>query len=88
MKANIHPQFTTVEVCCTTCGQKYPIGTTVNNIQIIKCFNCHPFYTGAQTFVVKAGQMDKFNKRYGILQEPQVRTVSADNQKENTEKQK
>ncbi|QBF24051.1 50S ribosomal protein L31 ['Catharanthus roseus' aster yellows phytoplasma] len=87
MKANIHPQFETVEVSCATCGKQHPIGTTVTSIKIETCSNCHPFYTGAQTFVVKAGPIDKFNKRYGITQDQKVKTVllNADNQKETTE---
>ncbi|WP_374695416.1 50S ribosomal protein L31 [Areca yellow leaf disease phytoplasma] len=44
-------------------AKQHPIGTTVTSIKIETCSNCHPFYTGAQTFVVKAGPVDKFNKR-------------------------
>ncbi|WP_349401906.1 LSU ribosomal protein L31p [Candidatus Phytoplasma solani] len=66
MKNKIHPQFQTVDISCTTCAKKHQIGTTVANIKIETCSNCHPFYTGAQTFIVAAGPIDKFNKRYNI----------------------
>jgi len=29
------------------------------------CSQCHPFYTGKQKTLDTAGQVDKFNKRYG-----------------------
>ncbi|CCP88363.1 50S ribosomal protein L31 [Candidatus Phytoplasma solani] len=66
MKTKIHPKFQTIEISCATCDKKHQIGTTVAGIKIETCSNCHPFYTGAQTFVVAAGPIDKFNKRYGI----------------------
>jgi len=29
------------------------------------CSECHPFYTGKQKILDTAGQIDKFNKRFG-----------------------
>ena len=37
----------------------------------------HPFWTGARRFVDSAGQVEKFNRRYGTRQ-PSARTGDAD----------
>lgn len=66
MKPGIHPKYTVQKVKCSTCGHEYEVGTTSNNIRIDTCSNCHPFYTGQQTFIQAAGRVEKFNKRYGI----------------------
>jgi large subunit ribosomal protein L31 len=29
------------------------------------CSQCHPFYTGKQKVLDSAGQIEKFNKRFG-----------------------
>ena len=66
MKPGIHPKYNVAKVKCSTCGHEYEIGTTANNIRIDTCSNCHPFYTGQQTFIQAAGRVEKFNKRYGL----------------------
>lgn len=66
MKSGIHPKYNVVKVKCSTCGEEFEVGTTANNVRIDTCSNCHPFYTGTQTFVQAAGRVEKFNKRYGL----------------------
>ena len=65
MKPGIHPKYNVTMVKCATCGNEFEIGTTASNIRIDTCSNCHPFYTGEQKFGKAAGQVDKFNRRYG-----------------------
>ncbi len=38
-------------------GKTYPV------IKLEVTSETHPFYTGQQTFIAQAGQVDKFNKR-------------------------
>ncbi|MDV3167984.1 MAG: 50S ribosomal protein L31 [Candidatus Phytoplasma stylosanthis] len=65
MKKKIkQPEFYQIEVSCVTCGEKHKIGTTAKKIKVEICSNCHSFYTGKQSFVTVAGQIDKFRKRY------------------------
>jgi large subunit ribosomal protein L31 len=66
MKSGIHPKYNIVKVKCSTCGEEFEVGTTAGNVRIDTCSNCHPFYTGTQTFVQAAGRVEKFNKRYGL----------------------
>ncbi len=63
MKKDLHPNVNTVEVTCTTCGNKFEIKTTADDVKVDVCASCHPFYTGKQTSGAKAGRIDKFNQR-------------------------
>ena len=68
MKQGIHPKYNKVKVTCTTCGAVFESGSILNEIKVDTCSNCHPFYTGKQTFVQADGRVEKFNKRYGLNQ--------------------
>ncbi|MCI5938757.1 MAG: 50S ribosomal protein L31 [Bacilli bacterium] len=63
MKKGIHPKYQTVTVTCTGCGATFETGSTLKEIRVDTCSNCHPFYTGQQKFAASAGQVEKFNKR-------------------------
>lgn len=69
MKSGIHPNYKTVKITCTTCGNVFESGSVLNEIRVDSCSNCHPFYTGKQTFIQAAGKVEKFNRRYGINKE-------------------
>ena len=66
MKKNIHPNYKTVTVTCTTCGATFETGSVLDEIRVDTCSNCHPFFTGKQSFTQADGRVDKFNKRYGL----------------------
>ena len=66
MKTGIHPKYNVIKVKCSTCGFEHEIGTTAQDFRIDTCSNCHPFYTGQQSFIQVAGRVERFNKRYGI----------------------
>jgi len=68
MKKDIQPKYNIVNIKCSTCGHEFEIGTTAKDYRIDTCSNCHPFYTGQQTFVTAAGRVERFNKRYGMNQ--------------------
>ncbi len=66
VKKGIHPNYKTVKVVCTTCGSEFESGSVLDEIRVDTCSNCHPFYTGKQTFVQSDGRIEKFNKRYNL----------------------
>ena len=66
MKSGIHPNYKKVTVTCTTCGATFETGSVLDEIRVDTCANCHPFYTGKQSFVQADGRVEKFNKRYNI----------------------
>ncbi len=66
MKAAIHPTyFPEAKVVCA-CGQTFTTGSTVPEIRVELCSNCHPFYTGTQKFVDTLGQVDRFVKKVEV----------------------
>lgn len=66
MKPEIHPAYQAVDVTCS-CGNTFTTGSTYgkDKMQIDVCSECHPFYTGKQKVLDSAGQIEKFNKRFG-----------------------
>ena len=67
MKKDIHPDYYRVTVTCAGCGTTFETGSTKKDgIKVDTCSNCHPFFTGKQGTVKKAGRVEKFNKKYGF----------------------
>ena len=63
MKADLHPTwFSEAKVTCA-CGNTFITGSTVAEIRVELCSNCHPFFTGQQKFVDTLGQVDRFVKK-------------------------
>jgi len=71
MKQGIHPKYNTVKVHCTACGNEFESGSTLKEIRVDTCSNCHPFYTGRQRFAAAQGRVEKFNRKYNIKTEEQ-----------------
>ncbi|MCP5060933.1 MAG: 50S ribosomal protein L31 [Ignavibacteriae bacterium] len=65
MKKDIHPKYQECEVSCV-CGNKFTTRSTVGEIKLEICSQCHPFFTGKQKLLDSAGRVEKFNKKYGI----------------------
>lgn len=63
MKEGIHPELHEITATCT-CGYEFKTRSTLPDIKVTLCGNCHPFYTGDQKFVDTAGRIEKFKKRY------------------------
>jgi large subunit ribosomal protein L31 len=63
MKAGIHPQIYETTVHCNSCNTTFTTHSTVKEIQVEICSNCHPFYTGKQKLIDTAGRVDKFKAR-------------------------
>ena len=66
MKKDIHPKFYECKVVCTSCGSEFVTGSTLKEIKVDTCSNCHPFYTGRQRVAQAQGRVEKFNKKYGL----------------------
>lgn len=63
MKEKIHPQyFTDCKVTCA-CGNTFTTGSTMKEMRIELCSQCHPFYTGKQKFVDTARRVEKFQEK-------------------------
>ena len=65
MKKNIHPNYVESTFTCA-CGNTFKTMSTTDKINVEICSECHPFYTGKQSFSGKKGQVEKFNKKYGF----------------------
>ncbi len=68
MKQGIHPEYMVTKVHCNGCGTEFETHSTVPEITVEICSNCHPFYTGKQKLVDTAGRVDKFNARRAAAQ--------------------
>ena len=64
MRADIHPDYFESKVRCA-CGNEIQVRSTVKELHVDICSNCHPFYTGKQKLVDTAGRIEKFNRKYG-----------------------
>jgi large subunit ribosomal protein L31 len=64
MKAGIHPNYVESHVRCS-CGNEFTTRSTVPELHVELCSECHPFYTGKQKLVDSGGRIEKFERRYG-----------------------
>ena len=63
MKTDIHPNYGPIKATCS-CGNVIETKSTLGKEILIEvCSECHPFYTGKQSFVDTAGRVDKFQRR-------------------------
>ena len=70
MKAEIHPNWVETTVTCLGCNTTFQSHSTVPEITVEICSNCHPFYTGKQKLVDTAGRVDRFReleKKAGVI---------------------
>ncbi|MCK5832782.1 50S ribosomal protein L31 [bacterium] len=66
MRKKIHPKYYQAKVTCA-CGSSWTVGSTKKEIQLDLCSACHPFFTGKQKMVDTAGRVEKFRRKYGIV---------------------
>lgn len=68
MKKNIHPEYKEITATCS-CGNVIKTGSTsCKDISLDVCSACHPFYSGKQKSLDKGGRIERFNKRFGMLE--------------------
>ena len=65
MRSNIHPKYEPTTITCA-CGNVIETRSTVKDLKIEICSNCHPFFTGKQKLVDTTGRVERFKKRYNI----------------------
>lgn len=65
MKKGIHPEYKKAIVSCA-CGNTFETRSTVGDIKVEICSNCHPFFTGKQKLVDTAGRVEKYMKKYKL----------------------
>lgn len=65
MKEGIHPEWMEATVHCA-CGNEWKTSSTRPVLRVEICSNCHPFFTGQQRIVDTAGQVERFQRRFGI----------------------
>lgn len=63
MKKEIHPEYHKDSKVSCACGHSFVIGSTMPELKIELCSNCHPFYTGKQKLVDSARRVEKFHER-------------------------
>ncbi len=64
MRVGIHPEYHEVEARCA-CGATWKTRSTLKELRLEICSNCHPFFTGRQKLVDTEGRVERFTKKYG-----------------------
>jgi len=67
VSATYHPL---AKVKCINCGSTFSYGSTIENLTVEVCGNCHPFYTGQDSILDTAGRIEKFQARLKLVQGP------------------
>lgn len=63
MKKAIHPKYNTKTEAKCVCGAVFEYGSTMTEVKMEICSQCHPFYTGNEKIMDTAGRVERFNKR-------------------------
>ena len=63
MKDSIHPEYYETLVRCA-CGSEVQTRTTLKDLHVEICSQCHPFFTGKQKLMDTAGRIEKFKRKY------------------------
>ncbi len=66
MQKEIHPKYDIKTKATCACGAVFLVGSTLPEINIEICSQCHPFYTGNEKIMDTAGRVDRFNKRKAL----------------------
>lgn len=66
MKKDTHPKYNNKSAVTCACGATFPVGSTMDKIEVEICSQCHPFYTGNDKVLDTAGRVDRFKKRVAV----------------------
>jgi large subunit ribosomal protein L31 len=66
MKDKIHPKYYPDAKVICSCGNTFTTGSTKKELKVEVCSRCHPFFTGEQRVMDKAGQVERFKRRYKL----------------------
>ncbi len=62
MKDKIHPTYHINAKASCVCGSKFAVGSTMPEIKVEICSDCHPFFTGGEKIIDTAGRVERFKK--------------------------
>ncbi|MDB5178394.1 MAG: ribosomal protein [Patescibacteria group bacterium] len=82
MKTGIHPEIFETKVHCSGCNTTFTSHSTVKEISVEICSNCHPFYTGKQKLIDTAGRVNKFKDRQAQAAKLAEERAAAQNKKD------
>jgi len=68
MKQGIHPKYVDCTISCG-CGNIVKTKSTVGDMKVEICSNCHPFYSGKHKIVDSAGRVERFRRKYGLKED-------------------
>ena len=69
MKTGIHPEYYRTTITCA-CGATFETGSTVPDLRVEICSNCHPFYTGTRGRLVDTGgRVERFRRKFRLSEE-------------------
>ncbi len=66
MKKDIHPKYNNNTPVTCACGSTFPVGSSMDKMDVEICSQCHPFYTGNDKILDTAGRVDRFKKRASV----------------------
>ena len=69
MKAGIHPDYVDTTITCN-CGEVIHTRSTRPQMRVEICSKCHPFFTGKQKLIDKAGRVERYRRRYSKKEAP------------------
>jgi len=58
-------KYQAITVTCA-CGAEFESGSTLENIRVDVCSECHPFFTGDSRILDAEGRVEKFRKKYNL----------------------
>jgi large subunit ribosomal protein L31 len=82
MKTAIQPKTFETKVHCNSCDTSFTSDSTVPEITVEICSNCHPFYTGKQKLIDTANRVAKFNARRATKAKLDEEAAAAANKKD------
>lgn len=62
-KKDIHPKYYSDAKAQCACGNEFATGSTLKEIKVEICSNCHPFYTGKEKIIDTAGRVERFKRK-------------------------
>lgn len=63
MKKDTHPEYFSESKVTCACGNAFTTGSTMKEISVEICSQCHPFYTGNEKTLDTAGRVERFKSR-------------------------
>ena len=80
MKKKIHPTYEPTTITCA-CGTVIETRSTAKDIRVEICSNCHPFFTGKQKLVDTGGRVERFRRKYKMI-DPEAETDTSSSTQE------